>query len=129
MNNCFKDITEAFLQKNNLQCIVRSHEETREGCQLNHPGCYTVFSAPNRSKGVLGGVITLHKEKEEGEEDDKEKEHKEKEEEEEENKEKKYKEKGYKMRLESFVFSQTDKPAKKPGAELLPDDKHTGDAR
>ena len=108
---------------------MRSHEETREGCQLNHPGCYTVFSAPNRSKGVLGGVITLHKEKEEGEEDDKEKEHKEKEEEEEENKEKKYKEEGYKMRLESFVFSQTDKPEKKPEAELLPDDdKHTGDA-
>ena len=23
-----------------------------------------MFSAPNRSKGVLGGVITLHKEKE-----------------------------------------------------------------
>ena len=107
---------------------MRSHEETREGCQLNHPGCYTVFSAPNRSKGVLGGVITLHKEKEEGEEENKEEEHREKEEEEEENKEKKYKEEGYKMRLESFVFSQTDKPAKKPEAELLPDDKHTGDA-
>ena len=68
---------------------------------------------------MLGGVITLHKEKEEGEEDDKE---------EEENKEKKYKEEGYKMRLESFVFSQMDKPAKKPEAELLPDDKHTKDA-
>ena len=106
---------------------MRSHEETREGCQLNHPGCYTVFSAPNRSKGVLGGVITLHKEKEE--EENKEKEHKEKEEEEEEeNKEKEYKEERCKMRLESFVFSQTDKPAKKPEAELLPDDKHTGDA-
>ena len=83
-----------------------------------------MFSAPNRSKGVLGGVITLHKEKEE--EENKEKEHKEKEEEE--NKEEKYKEEGYKMRLESFVFSQTDKPARKPEAEPLPDDKHTGDA-
>ena len=62
---------------------------------------------------MLGGVITLHKEEEEEEEDDK---------------EKKYKEKDYKMRLESFVFSQTDKPAKKPEAELLPDDKHTKDA-
>ena len=94
---------------------MRSHEETREGCQLNHPGCYTVFSAPNRSKGVLGGVITLHKE--EGEEEYKEKEHKEE-----------HKEEVYKMRLESFVFSQTDKPARKPEAEPLPDDKHTGDA-
>ena len=74
---------------------------------------------------MLGGVITLHKEEEEGEEEYKEKEHKE----EEENKEKKYKEEGYKMRLESFVFSQTDKSAKKPEAEPLPDDdKHTGDA-
>ena len=73
---------------------------------------------------MLGGVITLHKEEEEGEEEYKEKEHKDKEEEEEENKEK-----GYKMRLESFVFSQTDKPARKPESEPLPDDKHTGDAR
>ena len=47
---------------------------------------------------MLGGVITLHKEKEEGEDENKE---------EEANKEKKYKEEGYKMRLESFVFSQT----------------------
>ena len=68
-----------------------------------------MFSAPNRSKGVLGGVITLHKEKEEGEEENK--------------------EEGYKMRLESFVFSQTGKPARKPEEEPLPDDKHTGDAR
>ena len=79
-----------------------------------------MFSAPNRSKGVLGGVITLHKEKEEGEDENKE---------EEANKEKKYKEEGYKMRLESFVFSQTDKPAKKPEAELSPDDEQTGDTR
>ena len=60
--------------------MVRSHEETREGCHLNHPGCYTVFSAPNRSKGVLGGVITLHKSVEELE----------------------------KLRLESYVFSQSE---------------------
>ena len=73
---------------------------------------------------MLGGVITLHKEKEEGEE-----EYKEKEEEEEENKEKEYKEERCKMRLESFVFSQTGKPARKPEEEPLPDDKHTGDAR
>ena len=59
--------------------MVRSHEETREGCHLNHPGCYTVFSAPNRSKGVLGGVITLHKVEEEE-----------------------------KLRLESYVFSQSE---------------------
>ena len=72
-----------------------------------------MFSAPNRSKGVLGGVITLHKEKEEGEEEYKEKEDK---------------EERCKMRLESFVFSQTDKPAKKTEAEPLPDEKHTGDA-
>ena len=77
---------------------------------------------------MLGGVITLHKEEEEGEEEYKEKEHKEKEEEEEEHKEKEDKEERCKMRLESFVFSQTDKPAKKTEAEPLPDEKHTGDA-
>ena len=59
--------------------MVRSHEETREGCHLSHPGCFTVFSAPNRRKGVLGGVITLHKVEDEPE----------------------------KLRLESYVFSQS----------------------
>ena len=83
---CSQDVTEAFLQQNSLQCLVRSHEETREGCHLNHPGCYTVFSAPNRSKGVLGGVITIHKEEEEE-----------------------------RLRMESYVFAQTDSPGNEPG--------------
>ena len=35
-------------------CVIlyfyRSHTEIREGCSCTHPGCYTVFSAPNKSK-------------------------------------------------------------------------------
>ncbi|XP_023336923.1 serine/threonine-protein phosphatase 5 isoform X2 [Eurytemora carolleeae] len=54
------DVTASFLNRNNLQCIIRSHTEIREGCSCTHPGCYTVFSAPNKSKNVLGGVLTLH---------------------------------------------------------------------
>ena len=67
------------------QCFLH-----QTGNQLNHPGCYKVFSAPNRRKGVLGGVITLHKEEEEEE----------------------------KLRLESYVFSQSDNsPGNEPELE------------
>ena len=47
-----------------------------------------MFSAPNRRKGVLGGVITLHKEEEEE-----------------------------KLRLESYVFSQSGSPGNEPEIE------------
>jgi hypothetical protein len=40
-------------------CVVRSHSEIREGCGLNHDGCYTVYSAPSRAKGVRGGVMVV----------------------------------------------------------------------
>jgi hypothetical protein len=40
-------------EKNNLQCIVRSHAEIREGCGMSHEGCYTVFSAPNQVNQVI----------------------------------------------------------------------------
>ena len=26
---------------------------------MNHEGCYTVYSAPSRSKGVLAGIMTV----------------------------------------------------------------------
>jgi len=54
------DVTAKFLNRNNLQCLIRSHTEILEGCICIHAGCYTVFSAPNKSKNVLGGVLTLH---------------------------------------------------------------------
>ena len=53
------DVTRRFLDNNDLLCIVRSHSEISEGCGLNHEGCYTVYSAPSRMKGVLAGVMTV----------------------------------------------------------------------
>jgi len=53
------DITQRFLENNDLKCIVRSHTEIRSGCTISHTGCYTVFSAPNREKGILGGVLVV----------------------------------------------------------------------
>lgn len=42
------DITESFLARNQLRCIVRAHEEVIAGHRMNHNGkCITVFSAPN----------------------------------------------------------------------------------
>jgi len=42
------DITEAFLSRNNLELLVRSHEVKDEGYLVEHGGkCITVFSAPN----------------------------------------------------------------------------------
>lgn len=26
---------------------------------MNHEGCYTVFSAPNKTKGVVGGILAI----------------------------------------------------------------------
>lgn len=49
----------AFAEMNDLKCIVRSHAEIRAGCGLSHEGCYTVFSAPNKSRGILGGVVVI----------------------------------------------------------------------
>lgn len=42
------DITEAFLERNNLKLLVRSHEVKEEGYLVEHGGkTITVFSAPN----------------------------------------------------------------------------------
>ena len=46
-------------ENNDLKCIVRSHTEIRSGCTISHAGCYTVFSAPNKEKGILGGVLVV----------------------------------------------------------------------
>ena len=42
-----------------MKCIIRSHTEIRAGCTIAHEGCYTVFSAPNKEKGILGGVLII----------------------------------------------------------------------
>uniref|UniRef100_A0A8C6WLX5 Serine/threonine-protein phosphatase n=1 Tax=Neogobius melanostomus TaxID=47308 RepID=A0A8C6WLX5_9GOBI len=42
------DVTERFLEQNNLDYIIRSHEVKTEGYEVTHSGkCITVFSAPN----------------------------------------------------------------------------------
>ena len=42
------DITDAFLKRNNLELLVRSHEVKDEGYEIDHDGkCITIFSAPN----------------------------------------------------------------------------------
>lgn len=56
------DVTERFLEHNNLKYIVRSHEVKDNGYELAHNGkCITVFSAPNYcdSVGNDGAYITL----------------------------------------------------------------------
>ena len=56
------DITNAFLKKNNLEYVVRSHEVKAEGYEEAHGGkCITVFSAPNYcdSMGNKGAFINI----------------------------------------------------------------------
>ncbi|XP_016842872.1 serine/threonine-protein phosphatase 5 [Nasonia vitripennis] len=56
------DVTHKFLQLNNLDYIVRSHEVKQDGYEVGHDGkCITVFSAPNYcdTMGNQGAFITL----------------------------------------------------------------------
>ena len=42
------DITKKFLEANDLDLIIRSHEVKSDGYEVAHDGkCITVFSAPN----------------------------------------------------------------------------------
>lgn len=41
------DVTQKFCEKNQLQCIVRSHEVKADGYRWDHPNLLSVFSAPN----------------------------------------------------------------------------------
>lgn len=54
------DITQAFLEKNDLKLLVRSHEVKDQGYLVEHEGkCITIFSAPNYcdSMGNKGAFI------------------------------------------------------------------------
>lgn len=56
------DVTNNFLQRNNLDYIVRSHEVKSAGYEIAHDGkCITIFSAPNYcdTMGNKGAFITL----------------------------------------------------------------------
>jgi|TARA_B110000977_G_scaffold64920_1_gene88397 serine/threonine-protein phosphatase 5 len=57
------DVTKKFLQDNDLQLVVRSHEVKDEGFEVDHDGnLITVFSAPNYcdQMGNKGAFITFH---------------------------------------------------------------------
>ncbi|RKO95622.1 serine/threonine-protein phosphatase 5 [Caulochytrium protostelioides] len=56
------DITKAFLEENNLDYLIRSHELKAQGYEEAHDGkCITIFSAPNYcdSEGNQGAWIVL----------------------------------------------------------------------
>jgi len=56
------DVTNRFLENNQLDYVVRSHEVKEAGYELNHDGkCITVFSAPNYcdTMGNKGAFINL----------------------------------------------------------------------
>ena len=56
------DITKAFLERNNLELVIRSHEVKDEGYEIEHNGwLVTVFSAPNYCDhmGNKGAFITF----------------------------------------------------------------------
>jgi serine/threonine-protein phosphatase 5 len=56
------DVTQRFLENNQLDYIVRSHEVKEDGYEVCHDGkCITVFSAPNYcdTMGNKGAFINL----------------------------------------------------------------------
>lgn len=56
------DVTEKFLDNNNLKMVIRSHEMKEEGYEIEHGGkCITIFSAPNYcdQMGNKGAFIRL----------------------------------------------------------------------
>jgi len=59
-----KSITNSFLEKNNLELLVRSHEARQHGYSVHHGGrCITIFSAPNYcdTQGNLGAVLVFER--------------------------------------------------------------------
>lgn len=53
-----KNITQRFLQLNNLRLLVRSHEFVTNGFASHHEGCaVTIFSAPNYCQSVSMGAF------------------------------------------------------------------------
>ncbi|XP_069961394.1 serine/threonine-protein phosphatase 5 [Cherax quadricarinatus] len=57
------DVTKRFLERNNLEYVIRSHEVKAEGYEVAHDGkCITVFSAPNYcdTMGNKGAFITMN---------------------------------------------------------------------
>lgn len=56
------DVSHAWLDANNLELLIRSHEMKEEGYSVDHQGrCITIFSAPNYcdQMGNLGAFIRL----------------------------------------------------------------------
>ena len=56
------DVTEKFLDNNNLDLLIRSHQVQQQGYNVMHNGkCITIFSAPNYvgQMGNLGAIVNL----------------------------------------------------------------------
>jgi len=52
------DISEAFLQRNGLDAIIRSHVWEPTGYKIQHNGkCITIFSAPNYTDTVSPAAL------------------------------------------------------------------------
>eukprot|EP00931_Biecheleriopsis_adriatica_P073373 TRINITY_DN47670_c0_g1_i1.p1 TRINITY_DN47670_c0_g1~~TRINITY_DN47670_c0_g1_i1.p1 ORF type:complete len:635 (+),score=104.26 TRINITY_DN47670_c0_g1_i1:32-1906(+) len=62
------DVTKAFLKRNGLRLMIRSHEVKVSGYEWTHPECITVFSAPNYlgHAGNKGAVVKLTRDEELG---------------------------------------------------------------
>ena len=54
------DVSKRFLERNELQMVVRSHEVKDEGFEVAHDGyCITVFSAPNYCDQARARVLVF----------------------------------------------------------------------
>ena len=56
------DVTEKFIELNNLDYVIRSHEVKNEGYEEMHGGkCITVFSAPNYWYSITYSAMAVGK--------------------------------------------------------------------
>eukprot|EP00442_Polarella_glacialis_P018610 CAMPEP_0115101384 /NCGR_PEP_ID=MMETSP0227-20121206/33196_1 /TAXON_ID=89957 /ORGANISM="Polarella glacialis, Strain CCMP 1383" /LENGTH=471 /DNA_ID=CAMNT_0002497117 /DNA_START=101 /DNA_END=1516 /DNA_ORIENTATION=- len=62
------DVTEAFIKRNGLRLVIRSHEVKNKGYDWTHPSLITVFSAPNYLGHAQnkGAVVVLERDAETG---------------------------------------------------------------
>ncbi len=54
-----EDVSKSFCEKNGFDIIVRSHELRKNGFSLDHPHCYTVFSASGYCYGKNKAAVLI----------------------------------------------------------------------